>query len=341
MALKPADLQAIRRALEVLQRQETATASTTVAALWAQYEAWGLRERKGWRAAQAVHWKRLEPSWGLLDVAGINLTQVDAYRTLRTRDGCTPATRNRELSSLRACFAWGVKRSLVTFNPIAGMEQERENNQRTEFLDEAAFARLCAAAPNPMARALFVVAMDTGMRRGELVELRRASLDLEGRMIRMGDGECKNGEGRIVPLTERAVDAFRELPTWSTYVFSASGTAIGKSTINDWFRAARDKAGISRSITFHGLRHSCASLMRRRGVPWPLIKAALGWRTDVAARRYQSFNADDWTSLRERMNEGISTETRKPPLRAVENQSEKPVSDSMDARIRKHHVKSP
>lgn len=332
------DALAIKRALEVLQRHSSNAAPTPVIVrdLWEKYEAWGLRERRHWRSTQATHWTHLAPFWGALDVSTITHEHADAYRAARTKQPCAAATRNHELSSMRACFAWAVKRKLIGMNPLSGMEQERMANTRTAFFDEAEFNRLCAAAPHPMARAVFVVAMDTGMRRGELVELKRAAMDLDARLFRLGDGDVKNGSGRIVPLTERAVDALRELPTYSTHVFSHNGHKVGKSTLNDWFRYARDKAGLAKKLTLHSLRHSCATLMRRRGVPWPLIKAALGWKTDVAARRYQQYNADDWASLRDKMNAGISTETRKPPLRAVE----KPESDSAFATIEKSQAKN-
>lgn len=307
-------------ALELVRRALGANAPPALAVgeLWTKYAEWGRRSRKSWASSQAVHWNHLQPAWGTRVVSTITHADVDAYRRERSEDGCAPATRNRELSSLRACLNWALKRRMIPTNPLAGMEQEAEHNARTEFIDEAAFRRLLEAAPNPMARALFIVAMDTGMRRGELVGLQRADVDLDARLLRLGDADVKNGSGRIVPLTDRAVDALRGVPAWSRFMFSFTGRPIGASTINDWFRAARERADLPAKLTFHGLRHSCATLMRRRGVPWPLIKAALGWKTDVAARRYQQYAADDWEQLRERMNAGIVAETRKGPLRAVE-----------------------
>lgn len=321
------DIPRLRETLASLQQQlaeAEAAPAITVAALWARYEEWGGPRpsgahgaRKGWKEAQAPHWRHLEAHFAALPVSAVSLATADGYRDARRRDGCAAATRNHELSSMRACFSWAVKRRLIPLNPLAGMEQEPMRNQRTEFLEEPQFARLLAAAPNPMARVLFLIGYDTGMRRGELRDLRRAVVDVEARLIRLGDGDVKNGDGRMVPLTDRAIEALATLPSWSPWVFSVDGGPIGLSTINDWFRAARDKAGLSPKLVFHSLRHSCATLMRRRGVPWPLVKAALGWKTDVAARRYQQYNANDWSQLRDRMNDGIATETRKGPLKSV------------------------
>ena len=295
----------------------SALPSPTVREVWAKYAAWGERNRKHWYSGGRVHWKHLEGPFGDRQVSTLTLSDADAYRTTRTKRKA--GTRNRELSSLRACFSWAVKRKLIPSNPLSGMEQEKEGGGRDVFIDEADFARLVAQAPTLMAALIFQVAFDTGMRRGEILNLEWEQVDLSARLIRLGDGDVKNGDGRIVPLTEWACEALSKAPRWSRFVFSLDGDIVAKSTLNDWFRRARTKAGLTDKVKFHSLRHSCATLMRRRDVSWPLIKAALGWKTDVAAKRYQQYNADDWEQLRQRMNAGIAAEKRRGPHSAGRN----------------------
>lgn len=318
------DARAIQRALEILQKASTsAEPSITVAELHAQYEPWyRATHPKSYKSAFVPRWRNLNKFFGKLPAASLTLVHADAYRKERAK--AAPETRNCELSGIRALCAWAVKRRLLRFNPFTGLELEPARNQRTAFLDEDGFSRLAAAAPNPMSRVLFTVAFDSGMRRGELMNLRRVDVDLEARLVRLGDADCKNGTGRVVPLTKRAVAALSELPTWSPYVFSITGGPLKKTTLHKWFAVAREKSQTPANVCFHSLRHSAATLMRRRGVPWPLIKVALGWKSEVAARRYQNFNEDDWASLRERMDSGIETERRKPALRAVPAKTEAP-----------------
>jgi len=306
------------RAIAVLQAHVDGAAkpSPTVAELHAKYEPWyKANHPRSWKSAFVPRWIHLNKFFGEMRSAEVTLAHADEYRAERA--AAAPESRNCELQGLHALFVWAVKRKLLALNPIAGLDREHAANARTAFLDEAGFARLAAAAPNPMARTLFLAAFDTGMRRGELIGLKRANVDLDALLIRLGDADCKNGSGRVVPLIERTATALRELPAWSPYVFSLDGGPLARSTVHVWFATARAKSGTVKGMTFHGLRHSCATLMRRRGVPWPLIKTALGWKTDVAARRYQQYSADDWAALRERMNVGIATEGRKPPLRSM------------------------
>ncbi len=314
--MNPDDALALQRAIEVLQRQSsTAAPSPTVAELHAQYEPWYRAHNKSYRSAFVPRWNHLLPYFKDRTATSITLGDADAYRGHRVL--AAPGSRNCELNSLKACFAWAVKRKLVAMNPLAGLEEEPAPNVRTAFLDEAGFARLQAAAPNPMAAAIFLTAFDTGMRRSEMLNLKREQVDLDQRLITIGDGETKNGSGRVVPFTARLADVLRALPAWSTFMFSLDGGPVQRSTLHRWFAAAREKSGIPAAMTFHGLRHSCSTLMRRRGVPWPLAKVALGWKTEAMAHRYQQFSAEDWTSLRERMDAGIAVETRKPPLRSI------------------------
>lgn len=314
--MTPDDALLIQRALEVLQRQAAPVPSLTVREIHAQYAPWyRANHPRSYKSAFTSRWGNLLQHFGDLRVATLTLADADAYRVVRA--AAAAETRNCELSGLRACFGWAVKRKLLGLNPMSGLEREPAQNARTAFLDEAGFSRLLSAAPNPMARAVFTVAYDTGMRRGELLNLRRTEVDMDQRLVRLGDADVKNGCGRIVPLTDRAVDALRELPTWSPLVFSFNGGLLRRTTVHNWFVHARERSGVRGDMTFHGLRHSAATMMRRRGVPWPLIKVALGWKSEVAARRYQQFSADDWTALRERMNAGIVEETRKPPLRSI------------------------
>lgn len=324
-----------RALIEALQRKLGAgRESPTVNEIWEKYAEWGPRNIANWKQGQRIHWGHLQSFWGERRVGDLTLADADAYRVFREAQGKNKgSTRNREMSSMRACFTWAAKRRLIPYNPLAGMEQEPESKGRTEFVDEAGFQRLAGCAPNPLARALFIIAFDTGMRRGELCDLVWDAVDLEARLIRLGDGDVKNGTGRIVPLTDRAVETMRELPRWSRFVFSYDGGTIAKSTANDWFRAARKKAGLPDDFKFHSLRHSAATLMRRRGVPWPLIKSALGWKTDVAARRYQQYSEADWSQLRALMNAGITEETRRPPLRAMPRADEShPTAHAGDAK---------
>lgn len=333
----------LRRAWEVIQRYAAGSVeSPKVAELWGKYAEWGTRHRKSWNTSQEIHWRcHLEDWWGERRIGELSLVDADSYRAWRSKQVTQhgqpprPNTVNHELSSMRACFSWVVKRRLHSWNPLAGLEMEPGGGGRRYWLTEPVFQRLLSWARPQLFGKVLIVGFDTGMREGEILALERSQVNLEAMCITLGDGDVKNHTGRIVPLTERAAAAIRECPQWSRFVFSREdGGPIPKSTLTDWFRAARERAGLPDECKFHSLRHSYGNNARQRGVHGDQIMATMGHKSEAAARIYRHFNEADLEAIRQKMNAGIAESSRKTPLRSVDA-AEKPESASELAEKRK------
>ncbi len=151
-------------------------------------------------------------------------------------------------------------------------------------------------------RPLYVLAVTTGMRLGELLALRWANVDLpnhrlsiRGTLTRGEDGlavtETKSGRARVVLLTAAAVDALHPHRTaqaaerlragtaWSDldFVFTNElGRPLDPSNVRlRSFRPAVERAGLPR-IRFHDLRHTAATLMLGEGVHPKVVSEMLG-----------------------------------------------------------------
>lgn len=118
------------------------------------------------------------------------------------------------------------------------------------------------------------------MRRGEIAELTWAQIDLHHRVIRLD--MTKNGDRRIVTLSEVAEAALRALPRplhggplTSFHDSNGLGTA---------FRRACNRVGIT-DLHFHDLRHEAASRLARK-MPVATLAKVMGWRTLQMAMRY-------------------------------------------------------
>ena len=94
-------------------------------------------------------------------------------------------------------------------------------------------------------------AIETGMRRSEILKLRWCDVDLENGFASLYD--TKNGEDRRVPLTRRCIEVLQTVPRTHEQVFPVSATCLRLA----WNRA-RNKAGIT-DLRFHDLRHEAAS----------------------------------------------------------------------------------
>ena len=163
--------------------------------------------------------------------------------------------------------------------------------------------RLLEAARGDRHEALYVVAIHTGMRRGELLGLRWKDVDLEGSTIRVRRTLTREGNGyalgepkteksrRTLRLTQRAVDALRshrasqaqeKLRAGSLYrdedlVFAGEGGGfLNPSNLRQRsFAPLLKRAGLDQ-ITFHDLRHTCASLLFQKNAHPKFVQELLG-----------------------------------------------------------------
>lgn len=145
------------------------------------------------------------------------------------------------------------------------------------------FDRLQAAGP------VFVIALETGLRRGDLLSLTWRQVDLEGGWIRLVTS--KRGEPATIAISARCRAALEELrrrrrATHGVVCVDPDGETYSVTTIRRYFAIAKALAGITRRLRFHDLRHTFASDLITAGVPDAWIRKAMGQRDDRSLLRY-------------------------------------------------------
>ena len=172
--------------------------------------------------------------------------------------------------------------------------------------------------PDERARAAFLLAATTGMRRGEILALRWSAVDLERATLAVErawkrrerkDGDPKSGKPRITPLpavTVRALEALRDAgirhhPT--DFVFCHDdGERMGESWWRDRFRAALEVAGsptAGRRLVPHSLRHSLATIAAATSYDPEKNREPLGWADEEVRRLYTHLGAEHLRGLAE------------------------------------------
>ncbi len=201
-----------------------------------------------------------------------------------------PATVNRELALLSVAMSHARK---VGFElpPMPRGLKMREPETRLRWLMEEESVKLIEAARSSKASFLaewIIVALDTGMRAGEVCNLRRG--DVLPDRVTVQASHAKSGRSRTIPLTAAAISAIATQPKRSVWVF----THEDGSQIKDVRAALHNaclRAGIE-PITPHILRHTCASWLAQRGVPLYLIQRMLGHSTINMTARYAHLSPD-------------------------------------------------
>jgi integrase len=177
---------------------------------------------------------------------------------------------------------WGYG---IPYNPIKDIEFPKGSTARTRRLVSDEKERLLTAASsqrNNYIASIVEFAIETGMRRSEILKLRWSDVDLENGFASLYD--TKNGEDRRVPLTRRCIEVLHTVPQTDEQVFPISATCLRLA----WNRA-RKKAGIA-DLRFHDLRHEAVSRFFEMGMSVPEVALISGHKDVRQLFRYTHLN---------------------------------------------------
>ena len=188
--------------------------------------------------------------------------------------------------------------SIPIDNPITHIRKPGLSMERDRRLQGDEESRLLEAANDPTYRRVswqndltlaITLAIETGMRRGEIAMLDWKQVDWSNHVILLEKGTTKNGDRRTVPLSVKAETALRAIPRPIN-----GGKVFGYSDSNGLghaFARACERAGIS-GLTFHDLRHEAASRFAPQ-MPVATLAKVMGWRTIQMAMRYYNPTASE------------------------------------------------
>jgi integrase len=225
-------------------------------------------------------------------LAKLTSSDVATYRDERLKT-VAPATVVRELNTIShaieiASREWGL---WVPRNPVKLVRRPPVPRGRTRRLKEGEEQRLleaCDRGRTVLLKPLIVLAIETGMRRGELLDLRWEHVDLKLRVAHLP--VTKNGNPRDIPLSRRAVTILEKLRLGGTKhqrVFPMTGNAVRLA-----FEHLRVRAGMS-DFHFHDLRHEAISRLFELGLNIAEVSAISGHRELKMLARYTHLRAAD------------------------------------------------
>lgn len=237
-----------------------------------------------------------------LKVAGLSGKTMAGWRDKRLKE-VSGSTVNRDLNLIShvinvARKEWGIH----VENPVSMIRRPPENRARSRRLAVGEEERLLAeleltarsecgtyeagGTHNPWMRPLVILALETAMRRSELLALRWEDAFLADRYVRLHD--TKNGESRDVPLSTRAHAILNSLPRHiSGRVFPITADAVKKS-----FTRAVARAGLG-DFHFHDLRHEATSRIAEKLDNVLELSAVTGHKTLTMLKRYYHPRAKD------------------------------------------------
>lgn len=198
------------------------------------------------------------------------------------------ATKNRYTSFLSAVLKNAVENGWLQDNEMPRLMRFKENNQRLTFLTTGEIDRLLDALEPPHKQAA-IVAVETGLRRGNVYGLLWSQVDFERRLILIDGADTKGGKSLRIPLTDKAYDAI-EFMKLSQSRPNAKIFPFGFS--HDKFTRAKIIAGLADDVTFHTLRHTWASHAAMNGMPLLKLQKLGGWSSLDMVLRYSHLSPE-------------------------------------------------
>jgi len=183
-----------------------------------------------------------------------------------------PATVNRDLSVLRRILYWSVEEGYLAANPMGRLRLERERRTKRPVMSVSEEIKLIAAAPEHLQR-ITLCALDTGMRRGEILHQQWEDIDFDNRILSVSSSKTPEGEMRDIPLTSRLYAMLVANQKDSGPIFTFEGNAL-KNFKTTWGASLR-RSGI-RHFRFHDLRHTANTRMMLAGVLQEVRREIIG-----------------------------------------------------------------
>ena len=253
--------------------------------LAAEYRKWAERQRS--YNSKKFFISHLENKFGLLPLRRFNTMMIEQFQTEEIQNKKKPATINRYIATLSHMFTKAVEWDMVEEETLKRIRKAKllpENNRRLRYLSKDESQKLVKACEIHL-KPIVITALNTGMRRGEILSLKWDQVDLKNGFILLD--VTKNGERREVPINATVKDALHglirrlDIP----YVFYDPRSGKPFLDVKRSFHSACKKAKIN-NFHFHDLRHTFASHLVMAGVDLTTVKELLGHKTLTMTLRY-------------------------------------------------------
>lgn len=286
-----------------------------------RYLAWVEQNRSSaWVKKQRMYAEtNFKPFFGNVRLGSITTYRVHQYVNSR-RQKVKNVTVNKELASLKKLFEKALEWRMVDINPARPIRQlPNDGAIKDRILSEQEIERLLDNADD-IFRDFLIVAILTGCRRSELLNLEWDDINFDTMMIRVRNipgtrKRTKTGEERYVPIIPELYETLKHIehhPT-SNWVFcrkDGSQWREVKFSLKGALKAAGIPTDGPNNVTLHTFRHSFASHHAMRGTPLPIIQKLMGHKTFATTQRYAHLQPDSLKHYATKLN-GLVTRTKR------------------------------
>jgi len=241
---------------------------------------------KSWFKSDYFNLKGLKKYFGSRYLNEVTPGSIEDYMKERTKT-VSKSTVNRILSTLKSMYNYAIREKKAVENPVTEVKFFKVPKRRLRFLEKEEICKLLATIDQLILtnkhnqythlKPIVIVALHTGMRKGEILGLKWHDIDIKRGIIHLHN--TKNGENREVPmntLVQKTIIGVLKNPE-SQYIFCDKGGKPYGDIKKSFFTALKNTGIIN--FRFHDLRHTFASQLVMAGVDLNTVRELLGHKS--------------------------------------------------------------
>jgi len=233
----------------------------------------------------------------------------------------TNATVNRYLASLSIAMTIATNEWLwMNENPMKKVKKRTEPRGRIRFLTEIEQEKLlnaCEQVNCPFLLIVVTIALSTGCRYSEVLNLKWSDIDFEKNIIRFMD--TKNGDNRAVRLSNHPKKIIKKHSEskiiTSEYVFPRKDGKAPLDIRKKWEKALEESE--IKDFNFHDLRHTAASNLAKHGATLMELTQILGHKTLQMVKRYSHLTEEHTAKILDKMNKAQFSKKKQPKATTI------------------------
>ncbi len=256
----------------------------------------------------------------------ISPMDIESVKNNMKGNGLSARSINKMVGAVKRVYNWAVDYGMINENPVKGVEKVSSHvnapdhvPQKHLNLDKAKqYIKLCGDSP-PLGDICNFL-LHTGMRIGELVDLRWDDIDDGAKIIRLHKHKTssRTGKPRTIPLVKNALEIIEKQkkqrkekgnssPEDPVFV-GEKGQQFKVSALQNRLKRLRKKHSELEELTFHKFRHTCATLLAKSGVREQVAQQILGHSSSLMTRYYTAIDSEDMKEAGEKLSDTIGAE---------------------------------
>jgi site-specific recombinase XerD len=268
--------------------------------------------RYSWQTIKSYtsFFRRFVDLFGPKELPDLEYPVIQDYFNDVAKDDIAHSTLNQYINAVKFYYEKVLDRP----RKVYAVKRPRKQEKLPVVLSKGEVKRVFKQLSNLKHRTMVWLAYSGGLRLSEVCNLRPEHVDFEREQLRICNS--KGGRDRIMRLSEEISRLLKEYirayePKEWLFAGQMKGEPYSNSSLQKVFRRAKEKAGISKRVTFHSLRHSYATHLLETGTDLRLIKELLGHKDIKTTLRYTHVSKRNLMSVRSPLDDLFDDEEEK------------------------------